>query len=153
MTTLIVTVNLWHYNISNTVEKWFTFKYFIYQNNYEHNCSCPFNLDVHKKYLTFLLNSFALKSDVCKAHIRRQQLKVMLLLYIHIEHRLFSDWLVWDVTLCYLCSRHVLQFCFMNIAPSQMHWSFSCYLVVTFNQYIFYDYSYISSLTNVHVYI
>jgi len=38
--TFIVTVNLWHCDISNTVEKWFTFKYFIYQNNYEHNCNC-----------------------------------------------------------------------------------------------------------------
>jgi len=36
-------------------------------------------LPVHaQKYLTFLVNSFAVKSDVHKAHIRRQQLEVTL---------------------------------------------------------------------------
>lgn len=68
----------------------------------------------------FLVNSFAVKSDVHKAHIRRQQLEVILLLYIHIEHRLFRDWLVCEVTLSYLCLQHVLQFCFVNIAPAKM---------------------------------
>jgi hypothetical protein len=76
---------------------------------------------MRENYLTFLVNSFAVKSDVHKAHIRRQQLEVTLLLYIHIEHRLFSDWHIWEVMVSYQGLQHVLQFYFMNTAPTQMH--------------------------------